>query len=262
MLVILWLPITVAVDIGIDYYWLYGRASGQPPPDWDWLTYFTHWTLMFVSVAGLAAFINVLRARRRLRATPATQASIAVPGFGAPAATGYSSYRWDFWSVAHLLLMQTAATAGLFITVYFWLGITLVTKTKLSAGIVNYFEHGGNCVLLLLEVLLTRIPFVSYHFQIMLWFATLYCIFLWLYGELAGTWRYSLDWHHPEAVGAYALLAVLAVIIFFIWLLIAKFRECALVRPLKRRRNRISAATPSTPDLEMAAYVRGQHAGY
>jgi hypothetical protein len=74
--------------------------------------------------------------------------------------------QWDALSTAHLLLMETAVTAGLFITVGFWLGIVLVTKAPVTPGISNYMKHAGTCVLLLLEVLLTRLPFVSYHLQV------------------------------------------------------------------------------------------------
>jgi len=70
--------------------------------------------------------------------------------------------QWTALKVIHLLSVETAATATLFLTVFYWIA--------LAAGPVtadNVMKHGANNGVALGDVLLSRVPFVSYHFQVL-----------------------------------------------------------------------------------------------
>ncbi len=75
---------------------------------------------------------------------------------------GCACTQWTTLKVIHLLSVETAATATLFLTVFYWIA--------LAAGPVtadNVMKHGANNGVALGDVLLSRVPFVSYHFQVL-----------------------------------------------------------------------------------------------
>lgn len=69
--------------------------------------------------------------------------------------------RWTTLKVIHLLSVETAAAATLFLTVFYWVGLA---NGNVAAD--NYLKHGANNVVILGDVLLSRVPFVSYHYQV------------------------------------------------------------------------------------------------
>jgi hypothetical protein len=53
--------------------------------------------------------------------------------------------------------------------------------------------------------------------QVLLWYASLYMIFLLAYGGGSGTWRYGLDVQKAKPAGALILVPLLVFIFFCIW---------------------------------------------
>jgi hypothetical protein len=80
--------------------------------------------------------------------------------------------------------------------------------------------------------------------QCLLWWGTLYLIFLWIYGASTGTWRYGLNIQRGRAAGAMALLPVIAFLTWLVWYGLARAREAGLCAAchtggaLRRRRRR------------------------
>ena len=69
--------------------------------------------------------------------------------------------RWTAPKVIHLLSVETVAASTLFLTVFYWVA--------LAGGRVtgdNIMKHGANNGVILVDILLSRVPFASYHFQV------------------------------------------------------------------------------------------------
>lgn len=53
--------------------------------------------------------------------------------------------------------------------------------------------------------------------QVLLWYASLYMIFLLAYGGGSGTWRYGLDVQKAKPAGALIIVPFMVFIFFCIW---------------------------------------------
>eukprot|EP00878_Enallax_costatus_P001404 GHUV01001554.1.p1 GENE.GHUV01001554.1~~GHUV01001554.1.p1 ORF type:complete len:531 (+),score=65.54 GHUV01001554.1:510-2102(+) len=137
--------------------------------------------------------------------------------------------QWDILSAAHCIIMEIGTTAAFFVSFWYWVGIVGITNSGFALSAGTYMAHAGNVAVALLQILLTRQPIVSVHFQVLLWYATLYEIFLWIYGEVSGIWRYNLDWQVSKPAGAFALIPVITFIMFSLWYLAGVLRERAFV---------------------------------
>jgi hypothetical protein len=147
----------------------------------------------------------------------------------AGATNAWAHLNWDWLSGLHLMLMELSTSAAFFVTFWYWVGVVGVAKENPGppyAGTV--LAHGCNVVFALLQVYLTRLPIVSYHYQVLLWYGTAYAVFLWIYSGVWGTWRYGLDWHLPRAVVAQILIPPITIIMFTIWYYVALVREGAV----------------------------------
>jgi hypothetical protein len=125
--------------------------------------------------------------------------------------------------------MEIATTAAFFVSFWYWVGIVGIANSGFALSAGTIMAHAGNVGIALLQIVLSRQPIVSVHFQVLLWYATLYEIFLWIYGEVSGIWRYSLDWQASKPAGAFALIPAITFIMFGIWYLAAILRERAFV---------------------------------
>ena len=82
----------------------------------------------------------------------------------------------------------------------------------------NVLKHGANVIVILLDVLLCRTPFITYHFQACLLYGTLYTLFMWSYHAASLHWvYYILDWTKPEALLLYALNPLFLFASFAAW---------------------------------------------
>jgi hypothetical protein len=68
--------------------------------------------------------------------------------------------------VLHCLLSETATTAAFFVSFWFWVGLVGIAGQAFRANGGTLMAHAGNFVLALAQLLLTRLPMVSTHFQV------------------------------------------------------------------------------------------------
>jgi hypothetical protein len=73
---------------------------------------------------------------------------------------------WDWLSILHCLVMETATSAAFLLTFWFWVGIVAIAYSGFDKDATTFLAHGGNVVMAALEVALTRLPVVSYHYQV------------------------------------------------------------------------------------------------
>lgn len=134
--------------------------------------------------------------------------------------------KWDWLSISHCLVLQTATSAAFCVSLWYWVGLVAVAKTLFDKRDASTYQaHAGNTLVALLQVVLTRLPFVSYHFQLLLWWGSLYLIFLWIFGASSGIWRYGLNVQWSRSAGAVVLLPVICFVTWLAWWLVAKTRE-------------------------------------
>lgn len=74
--------------------------------------------------------------------------------------------QWDWLSILHCLLSETATTAAFFVSFWFWVGLVGIVGQAFRANGGTLMAHAGNFVLALAHLLLTRLPVVSTHFQV------------------------------------------------------------------------------------------------
>lgn len=264
-----WFVCAVCVDVIREYYGVgCGAECGSNSGAYgDWVTYLTNWSLVLFGLAALVAFANTARhlyrvrhstscaaARmqkfetrfehnRRERHEQAITGAIVGPGeqqlpagacgkldVQAGATNAWAHLKWDWLSALHCLLMETATSAAFFVAFWYWVGVVGVAKDNPGppyAGTV--LAHGVNVIFALLQVYLTRLPIVSYHFQVLLWYGTTYAVvILWIYGGVSGNYRYGLDWKVPRAAIAQILIPPICIIMFTIWYYVALVREGAV----------------------------------
>lgn len=71
--------------------------------------------------------------------------------------------RWPLLDRVYLVLLEVVATATLLATVVYWPAQRRHLSRVAKAA---YLMEGANAGILLLEVLLSRVPIVSYHWQV------------------------------------------------------------------------------------------------
>ena len=70
---------------------------------------------------------------------------------------------WPLLDRLYLILLEIVAPATVLATVIYW---PAHRKSLSSVGKAAYLMEGANAGILLLEIVLARIPFVSYHWQV------------------------------------------------------------------------------------------------
>jgi hypothetical protein len=130
---------------------------------------------------------------------------------------------WALPQKAHLLLYVTAAVCSLTATAFWWLAIYKPADGLRPDGPV---EHGASAALLLADLLLSRSPIVSYHFQVAMSFIACYAAFMWAYFGASRTWIYaSLEWYDGADLKNYIALLAIVVAAFALLYLVAGLRE-------------------------------------
>ena len=112
----------------------------------------------------------------------------------------------------------------------------------------NALKHGVNNLVIAADVALTRVPYVSYHFQagllqrmlspaclqprprsphallfppplqVQMWYGSAYLLFMWAWHGLSSRWVYRiLDWSTPLSVLLYLALPLLNAAAFAVW---------------------------------------------
>jgi hypothetical protein len=137
------------------------------------------------------------------------------------------------------LLSSVAGPSAVFVALMYWLVLRrFIAASSPSKPFdpVDAMLHGGSALLVVLDVLLSRTPAASSHFQVTLAFGTAYSVFIWSYERLTGRFLYGrlLAWSRPTAVAFYGFaLPGSLLACFAFWCLLAAGREA-----LGRRRER------------------------
>jgi hypothetical protein len=136
--------------------------------------------------------------------------------------------KWDWLSVSHCLLMEVATTTAIIVTIMYWAGRTTsygkaVAATSTEAA--RQLGHGGNSLIALAQVGLTRQPVVSVHYQLLLLYFTAYGAFDCLRGVVWGYWAYFLPLHKGLAIMVFGLSPPLTAVVFGLLMLIVMGRE-------------------------------------
>jgi len=74
--------------------------------------------------------------------------------------------KWDWLSRTHCLLSGVATTAAFFVSFWFWVGLVAISAQFYRVNGGTLMAHAGNFVIAALQLLLTRLPVVSTHFQV------------------------------------------------------------------------------------------------
>lgn len=192
----------------------------------QWLTYLTNWSITLLGVASLLGAANTLRA------------SCGRGGGGGAAGSAATAPRWDTLSIAHLLVAEVAASAALFVSIFYWAGVVGLGGGRRGGSSFDasdpttYLAHAGNTAVALLLLSASRLPVVSPHFLALLWYVTAYQVFAWCYGSSTGDWRYGLDWQRAGPAVAYALTPPICFFVFFVLV----FGSASLREAVGRRR--------------------------
>lgn len=154
-----------------------------------------------------------------------SSSSIAGAGAGGIDCRQVLKEKWDCLSCCHCIIMELATTAAFFVSFWFWVGIVSLARSAFSVNGGTMMAHVGNVVVALLQVVLTRLPMVSYHFQVVLWYATVYSLFLWVFGGATDIWRYGLDFQQARPAGVFIILPAVLFVMFLLWYFAALIRE-------------------------------------
>ena len=169
-----------------------------------WLIYFSDWSFIlfgfYVVISIVGSFLTMFKVDR----------------------VGDSFY--DF----QIVLFSMASTSAIFSSVVYWAGISIGTSTTLIPSI---YIHGTQIFFLSLDLLFSRTPMISYQFLAVLLYASIYCVFLWIYWGFSGEWVYEgLDWRNSTSMAFYFVLPLALALFFFFWMAVAWLREKILKR--------------------------------
>lgn len=157
---------------------------------------------------------------KRLCRTPSDLESMA------PAELLYApqSVQWSILEKLHCLVLQTAAVTSTVVLVFYWSVTSAAAIWGPYPG--GYLKHAANAPIMLLDVWFSKVPFASYHLQVMILYGTVYEFCMWLYYGASEHWVYkALDWHTDKPVLVYLLLPVAYVALFFVWFLVVSLRN-------------------------------------
>jgi len=167
-----------------------------------WFTQLTHWTLLLELIYLGFAF-----------------ATTALANFSKlPDGTGDDTP----WFVSVTWALQPAALVGSFLLFVLYWALLYTPGSKLYA--ISIMTHGGNFVIMLIDVLICRQPLYMAHIYMPMAYALLYLLFSVIYyaaggvnhQDLTSNYIYSvLDWSNPGGAGTLSALIVLLVIPFF-----------------------------------------------
>lgn len=210
---------------------LTGDGFGNPG---FWFTFFTNWTFLLFglwSVLGIALTAHSIQSKLSVSTIKQSQSQIEDSDVltsgddlvDLPFTLRSKRSKWGIASVTYLFMTEITASSTLFLSFFYW---TFLFSPKAPLQIDNLLKHGVNNVVLLLEALLCRTPFVSYHYQAVLLYGTVYTLFMWIYHAASLHWVYwVLDWSKPTAIGLYLLNPIFLCAAFFFWYCVAWLRE-------------------------------------
>ncbi|BDA46508.1 hypothetical protein COCOBI_08-6020 [Coccomyxa sp. Obi] len=218
-----------------------GDGFGSRPETW-W-TYFTNWTFILFAVwCLLGIYISAAHVQAKVRACDRHQALEAYAGREEDQNRSGNDRRWSVVLKLYCLISECNAASTLFLSAFFW---GFVARQE-DVAIDNLLKHGVNNFFILLDVVFSRVPFVSYHYQVILIYGTVYLVFMFIYHGASTEWVYSvLDWDKPSSLGLYVFLPLALFIAFVIWYWIALLRELPCKRCQPPRNTLTFLASPA-----------------
>lgn len=145
----------------------------------------------------------------------------------APAELRYAPelMHWSILEKVHCLVLQTAAVTSTLVLVFYWAVIAGSDTTSLFPD--DYLKHAAIAPIMLLDVWFSKVPFASYHLQVMILYGCVYELFMWVYYGASDHWVYNtLDWYTDKSAVVYILLPLGYVVLFFVWFAVASLRNC------------------------------------
>ncbi|DBA94096.1 TPA: hypothetical protein ACH3X1_001740 [Trebouxia sp. C0004] len=143
-----------------------------------------------------------------------------------PAELHYDSQliKWSILEKVHCLVLQTAAVTSTAVLVFYW---AVISGSGISGPYPDdYLKHAMNAPIMLLDAWFSKVPFTSYHLQVMVLYGSVYELFMWIYYGASDHWVYnSVTWHTDTSVAVYVLLPLAYVVLFFVWFAVATLRN-------------------------------------
>ncbi|DBA67420.1 TPA: hypothetical protein ACH3X2_001709 [Trebouxia sp. C0005] len=117
---------------------------------------------------------------------------------------------WGVLERLFLLSLIVAAPAAVLVPALYWPYTYVSTQA--------YVLQSSAIALLLLEVMLSRAPFISYHWQVWLLFCSAYVAVMWIHAAVTDKWICArLDWSNASSILLYISLLLLIIVMWFAW---------------------------------------------
>lgn len=143
-----------------------------------------------------------------------------------PAELHYDSQliQWSILEKVHCLVLQTAAVTSTAVLVFYW---AVISGSGISGPYPDdYLKHAMNAPIMLLDAWFSKVPFSSYHLQVMVLYGSVYELFMWIYYGASDRWVYNtVSWHTDKSVAVYVMLPLAYVVLFFVWFSVAALRN-------------------------------------
>ncbi|KAL0030110.1 hypothetical protein WJX79_008252 [Trebouxia sp. C0005] len=186
-----------------------------------WMAYFTGWSFCLVvtsTVLGVAVSLKYL--------ITSSWHDPSDPEGMVPAEMQYDPQliKWSILEKIHCLVLQSAAVNSTAVLVFYW---AVLSGSGISGPYPDdYLKHAMNAPIMLLDAWFSKVPFTSYHLQVLMLYGSAYELFMWIYYGASDHWVYNaVSWHIDNSVAVYVLLPLAYVILFFVWFVVATLRN-------------------------------------
>lgn len=203
----------------------------------SYFTYYTLWTFTlfgFTFLLGTALALADIVSKRPLKGAGEAIEKTTPPEQG-----------WNFLQALYLTAVEIAAPAELFLCVFFW--AVLYRNMNNPALGDQLFVHGLNNVFFVVDIFLSRIPFLSTHMLALLLWTSAYALVMWIYGGVTGNWPYSILTFSPVSMAFYVLMPIFLAIAFALYMGLVALREWIARRVYRQRQG---VTHPSREQLE------------
>ena len=180
-----------------------------------WFSFFTNWTFLLFACNALMGFISTIIHMRGGKKEIDIEDNMES-----------EARDWTLLEKIWLQVFNTVIVSELALIAFYWLGYSLGYSGGNPRIVDNLIRHGGACLLLIIELFISRVPIFSYTFHSIALYTSVYAIFLWTYGYKTGNWVYApLNFYRPLSPLYYMGLVVLFLTSFAICFGLAVLRE-------------------------------------
>lgn len=191
-----------AVSIVVD-----DRSDNLNP---HFLTWFTNWTVI---LSGLAALLGSVLCIQKLQRQCLHNSS----------SDEEFPNRWSLLQRTFQLSFVVSLASGIMLAAFYW---AVLNEPGDNVDFADVAKHGGLQLLLVVDLLLSRIPAVWYQFPVVALYQAIYVAFMWIFSELRGKPRYEeLDIKDDSSVRWYLVLPVLGIAAYCVVYLLGTLRD-------------------------------------